>query len=246
VEEACGKPGEKTRKINLKRVALLLGIAGGMLLLIWLWTGNVALVARFGLPAVFALAVGFWLVAGRLAKEATPPREVTRDGEPGSQLEERYVSLPEGYAGFHRVSCGEAVVAFVAVGPAGVFVVESRGYCGTVTAQGNTLLLNGLPPEKNFLEQTWRETYRIRDFLMEQTGRKWPVKPVLCFPNAFVAVRLPLERVAVIGGQLAAHLAKQRVLLSPDSVALITTCLEGASASAGPGSATDSGPSFEP
>ncbi|KAF0215628.1 MAG: NERD domain-containing [Geobacteraceae bacterium] len=230
MEKRCGKNGEKPHKMVSGRELLLLAVAGIILLLIWLWTGDGTSVAQLGLPAVFVLAVGVRMAVECLERREKPPGKRAGNGE----RDDPPPPLPEGYAGFRRVSCEGGVVEFVVVGPAGVFVVENGPPNVKVTAEGETLLLDGVPHERDLISRAWRETYRIRDLLKEQTGRSRPVKPVLCFPQASVEVREPVFRVAVIeSGHLSDYISRQRVLLSPESVALTAACVETAVAGEG-------------
>lgn len=214
--------GEKRREKSFKQGLTRLAIAGGMFLLIPLWMGNYALAVKLGLSAVFAIVAGL--------KFALESRENKRGrGKRVNEVNqsEKLPSLPEGYSGFRRISCDEAVVDFVVIGPAGVFVVESGPPNVKVTADGDTLLFDGFPPEKNFISRTWSQAYHIRDLLKERTGSLRPVKPILCFTNACVEVNEPIYRVAVMeSGQLSDFITRQKILLSPESVALIAACIE--------------------
>ena len=43
---------------------------------------------------------------------------------------------------------------------------------------GSTLLLNGKPPQKNFLDQVWSQTKNMEDHMWKMASREWRIKPV--------------------------------------------------------------------
>lgn len=110
----------------------------------------------------------------------------------------------------------------VAVGYGGVFVIETKSHGGKVTNNGNQLLLNGSAPEKDFINQTWSQTYHIKNLLKQKLGRDIPVNPVLCFTNAFVQVRGTVKGVSVVnGGYLNTHIARQKPVLNKSEIAQV-------------------------
>ena len=87
--------------------------------------------------------------------------------------------------------------------------------------------MNGKQPPKNFLNQTWSQTYQLKEFLKKQTSREWNVKPILCFTRAFVSVRTPVKGIAVVNKKyLTTYLSKQQESLYPEDIATITRILQ--------------------
>ncbi len=84
------------------------------------------------------------------------------------------------------------------VGPTGVFVIETKAHHGTVHAEGDRVLVNGHLLEKDFISQSWRNTFWLRDLLKNTAALDVPVTPILVFPNAFVAFRHLVKGVRVI------------------------------------------------
>lgn len=125
-----------------------------------------------------------------------------KDAERGALAEEKVAlqlsGLPEGYYGFHDISFDGFNIDHVALGPGGIFVLETKAHGGTIDARDNTLLLNGKPPEKNFLNQVWSQTKNMQDYLWKMTSKELKIKPVLCFTNAYVKVRRPVKGVDVV------------------------------------------------
>jgi len=229
--QKIGKAGQGARKMAFRREVMVFGIAGVMLLLLWFWSKNVASMAKLGLPAVVVLVVGFRVAIGGLEKKGRYLKKRARDAERGARaeekVEERLAALPEGYASFHDLSFPGFNVDHVVVGPAGVFVVETKSHGGKVAGDGDRLLLNGHPPEKDFVNQAWSQTFHIRDILKERLGREIPVKPVLCFTSAFVQVRGTVKGVAVVtGGYLNTFIGRQKPVLGVEDAARVVTCLK--------------------
>jgi hypothetical protein len=97
--------------------------------------------------------------------------------------------------------------------------METKSHKGKVDAQGDTLLLNGKQPPKNFLNQTWSQTYQLKAFLKKQTSKEWNVKPILCFTRASVSVRQPVKGIGVVNNRyLVTYLAKQQPSLNSEDI----------------------------
>jgi hypothetical protein len=58
-------------------------------------------------------------------------------------------------------------------------------------------LVNGKDPEKDFIAQTLRNTYWVRDQLQEELGIKVWVQPVIVFTNAFVKFGKPVKGIHI-------------------------------------------------
>jgi hypothetical protein len=151
--------------------------------------------------ALFFPIVGLFLMQ-IINRKANHTIKRAKDAERGAAAEEkvalRLTDLPEGYFGFHDLSFNGFNVDHLVLGPAGIFVVETKSHPGTVDANGETLLLNGKPPRKNFLNQTWSQTKSMQEYLWKMTSKEWKIKPVLCFTNAYVKVRRPVKGVEVV------------------------------------------------
>jgi len=110
-----------------------------------------------GLAGLIGLAVtsGVALILMKfIDKKADHTIKRAKDAERGAAAEEKVAlrlnDLPEGYFGFHDISFNGFNIDHVVLGPAGIFVVETKSHRGTIDANGNTLLLNSKPPPKTF------------------------------------------------------------------------------------------------
>lgn len=140
---------------------------------------------------------------------------------------EKLRNLPDGYNVFNDITFDGFNIDHVVVGPGGIFLVETKSHSGTVDATGDTLLLNGTQPPKNFLNQTWSQTYQLRDFLKKKTSKEWNVKPILCFTRAFVTVRQPVKGIAVVNkGYLTTYLLQEHQSFNSEDIETITRILQ--------------------
>ncbi len=100
-----------------------------------------------------------------------------KDADRGALAEERVAgrleNLPEGYYDFHDLDFNGFNIDHVVVGPGGIFLIETKSHRGRISSNGDDLLLNGKRPEKDFLNQTRRQTKEFEQFLWKQTSREW-------------------------------------------------------------------------
>ena len=226
-----GKAGKGAREMAFRRELVVAGIAGVMLLLIWVWTANMAAITKIGLPGVILLVVAFKMVMTSLEKKGKRVKKRVMDAERGARAEEvmeaKLADLPGDYTVFHDLAFPGFNVDHVAVGPGGVFVIETKSHGGKITNTGDQLLLNSHRPDKDFINQTWAQTYHIGNLLQDRLGQTVPITPVLCFTNAFVQVRGKVKGITVInGGHLNAFIARQKPVLPADRIVQIVACLK--------------------
>lgn len=142
-----------------------------------LWTVAEMGASAFNLKGIESLARGkareaekTWLAGGRAEERV------------GAELEKL---AWHGFYTFHDVRLsGLGNVDHVVLGGSGFFCVETKSHKGRVTAERGVLLVNGRPPERDFVKQTWHGCYRLRDILGAD------VIPFLLFTDAFVQGRL--------------------------------------------------------
>jgi hypothetical protein len=142
----------------------------------------VAGVALVGLCALFAVTL--FMGEKRLAAYFK--------GAEGEELVARMLHrLPAEWTVFHGVmlpaGTGRRDIDHVLVGPAGVFVVETKNWSGRITVQDGVVLCNGRHPSRPPLEQAAQAACALQAALREQAGCAVEVLPVLCFAKSNVA-----------------------------------------------------------
>lgn len=223
----AGKNAREMARHRYKKVAVYAAILFLIAIIIF---SNLNSFAKIGLPAAIFFAVIIKLVADQIEKKGLHTKKRAKDADRGAYAEEVVAEilkdLPVGYHAFHDLAFDGFNIDHVVVGPGGIFLVETKSHSGKVDARGENLLLNGNVPEKDFLKQTWSQTYQLRDFLKNKTFREWSVKPVLCFTRAFVKVRQPVKGITVVNkGYLKKYILQQQHDLTFDEIEVISKIL---------------------
>ena len=197
-----GTAGRSTREMAQHRYKKVAIYAALLFLIAIVIFSNLNNFAKLGLPVAIVLAVVIKLVADGIEKKGLHVKKRAMDADRGAHAEEvvaeKLMNLPDGYHAFHDIAFDGFNIDHVVVGSGGIFFVETKSHSGTIDAKGNTLLLNGVQPPKNFLNQTWSQTFHLKEFLKKHTSREWTVKPILCFTRAFVSVHTPVKGIAVV------------------------------------------------
>jgi hypothetical protein len=182
-----GSPGEGAR------VAGLLRALWPLLLLVFAAGYAVGIVARWPDCRQGPAAAGvLTLTAIALFVAATRCRRRVEAFFKGAAGEERVghvlARLPAGYHVFHSLDAGGGLgmwrqgdLDHVVVGPAGVFVIETKNWRGNVTIDGTRILLDGRPPRRPPLEQARRGVAILRARLGRAGLIGAPLTPIVCF-----------------------------------------------------------------
>ncbi len=225
-----GTAGKSTREMAQRRNMWVI-ICGSLSLLVFLlWIFNLGSIGKLG-PAGIVLIIILWFCLDVLSKKAQHLKKRADDAERGAEAEEKVAgvieNLPDGYSGFHDVSFPGFNVDHIVIGPGGIFVIETKSHKGQVTARKDTLLLNGKPPIKNFLNQVWSQAYSIKDLLKQYREKEWPVKPVLCFTNAYVKVSGPVKGIPITNIKyLNAFLTSHAPVMDQEEIRLVSEFLQ--------------------
>ncbi|MGO9445704.1 MAG: nuclease-related domain-containing protein [Thiobacillaceae bacterium] len=98
----------------------------------------------------------------------------------------------DGYQVFHDVIGTGFNVDHVLIGPGGVFTVETKTWSkpargeARIKFNGEQLIIAGREPERDPLVQARAQAGWLKGLLMESTGRKFDVFPVVVFPGWFI------------------------------------------------------------
>jgi hypothetical protein len=143
----------------------------------------------------------------------------------GAELEKLH---REGFYVFHDWEVSRGNVDHFAVGPQGVFAVETKSWTGEITAEGGRLKKDGRFVYENApIVQAMRNAFAVRRLVGESHGTEPFVVPVLCFSRAEVRCYRPVSKVEVVGvGALARVIMDRRVRYSASEVAAIAEALE--------------------
>lgn len=125
---------------------------------------------------------------------AIPEFRTLRQARDGERAVGQYLERlrADGYQVFHDVIGSGFNVDHVAIGPAGVFAIETKTFSkpasgpAKVLVDGDRVLVNGREPDRDPLVQAKAQASWLRDLLAESTGRKFQVRSVIVFPGWYV------------------------------------------------------------
>ena len=110
---------------------------------------------------------------------------------------ERYVGQileglrADGYQVFHDIVAESFNLDHVIIGPAGIFVIETKTWgnkaeIGSAKYDGKTLYLNNHPVPRNPIMQSLGSARWLSDTLRKSTGTQFRVKPLIALPSKFI------------------------------------------------------------
>lgn len=133
---------------------------------------------------------------GKREKEVTRARRGARAEEAVDQL---FAGLSEEYFLINDIDCPCGNIDHVLISKkGGVFLIETKSHYGKVSIQNGSIYLNGHATEKDFVAQTIKNTYWLRDQVKEILAVNVWVRPIIVFTNAFVPFGAPIKGITVI------------------------------------------------
>jgi hypothetical protein len=177
---------------------LFLSIAG-----IYRYMGSHQAIASLGLTVMVVVCVNIyhWAEAmGNKNEKYTDRAIVWKKGE----MEEESVgalldALPDCYFVIDDFRTKKGSVDHIVVGPKGILTIETKSHPGVVTKDGERLLQDGHPFEKDFIKQAWAQGYSVRNLIAEKGVCTLRPQPVIVFTDADVQVKEKVGGVHVIG-----------------------------------------------
>jgi len=156
-------------------------------------SGIGVLVILVAIRIIADLAEGFSKRSKRLEKRAV--RGAVAEEAIGQMLD----SLEDGYLVIHDVRSNYGNIDHVVISETGgLFLIETKSHGGRVEVDGERLLVNGKPPEKDFIGQTLQNTYWLKGEIKKLLGLDVWTTPVLVFTNAFVPFGMKVKGVSII------------------------------------------------
>ena len=209
--------GKSTRQMAQKRRRITYLILFGVLILII----GLALVydnrKALGLGGSAALLIIFLIrtLPDLIEKPINHRIKKARRADRGAIAEEKIgdllAELGEDFLILHDVVCAYGNIDHVVIGKnSGVFLMETKAHGGRVQLLSDNLFVNGKPPEKDFIKQTLRNTYWLRDELEKVVGKKVWITSVIVFTNAFVPFGKPIKGIHITNIKFLPDLLKQQ------------------------------------
>jgi hypothetical protein len=129
-------------------------------------------------------------------------KQARRGARAEVKIGEILARLGDDYLVIHDVTADYGNIDHVVIGKDGnVFMIETKSHGGKVTIKDGHVLVNGHPPEKDFIKQSLRNSYWLRDKIETVTGVKPFVVPILVFTNAMVGYYPPCRGVHLTYGK---------------------------------------------
>ncbi len=195
--------GASTREMERKRwnTGLIINLAGlvvAILILIVFLTNPKWIPA----PVLLVLLVVVLVLPSFISRKVNQKLKESKRAGRGAVAEEKVgellAELGPDFLVLHDVECAYGNIDHLVIASNGaVFMIETKSHRGKVTVQENVLLVNGRAPEKDFIAQSLRNSFWLRDQIEPYAGKKPWVTAVLVFTNGFVQVRGPVKGVIV-------------------------------------------------
>ena len=218
------------RRLVARRTAAL-GAYGAIL------TGAVIGAALYDARLAVAVLVSGIAFARRRRGLARRYRHATQGAAGELETATILALLPAGFTVVNDVAFSGFNVDHVVVGPTGVWAVETKSHAGAVEEHVNGVWLNGRPMYRDPRRQARGGAAAIAQLIARETGRRWWVEALVCFPNATVAANGNTPDACVVGtGQLLARLRLAPTRLGTHErdriIAALTQAMERSPASA--------------
>jgi hypothetical protein len=198
--------GKSTREMASQRrkSALWIAIIGiGILIVVALVVENAKALGIGGI-GILALLVFMRIfgdfIEGQVNRKIKLEKRAIRGAKAEEKVGELLGELPDDeYYVLNDVESPYGNIDHIVIGKnCGIFLLETKAHGGKVETDGETLLVNGKLPEKDFVYQALQNSYWLRDKISEIVGSKPWITPVIVFTNAFVSPTKPIKGVYIV------------------------------------------------
>lgn len=188
---------ERGRRSNAKKIALVgLGVVVLIATLILVFSKQMPVGVFIAL--FIAMGVLYKLIPYLVDKKLNESRRAGHGAQAEEKIGELLAELGSNFVVLHDVECAYGNIDHLVIASNGaVFMIETKSHRGKVTVQDGVLLVNGHKPEKDFIAQSLRNSFWLRDQIEPFAGKKPWVTAVLVFTNGFVQVHGPVKGVIV-------------------------------------------------
>jgi hypothetical protein len=178
--------GQSTREMaeKCRRTGIYWGIGGLLIMVIIIFIISNPKEIGLGGMGILRLLIFMKMVEGITDRQMRKQSKLERRAIRGAKVEEKVGELleeldDEEYMVIHDVECAYGNIDHLVLSKySGIFLIETKAHGGRVEVVGDKLLVNGHDPEKNFITQTLRNTYWVREQVQENLGIKAWVQPV--------------------------------------------------------------------
>jgi hypothetical protein len=200
-----GQAARSTREMASKRyqLALWAGIIGLVLVLILFLLVKNAKVFGIGGIGILILLILTKVVSnltkGRIDTKLKEEKRAIRGALGEEKIDTLLEGLSDDYLVLNDIESPNGNIDHLVIGKnSGIFLLETKAHGGKVEVNGETFYVNGKLPEKDFISQTLRNTYWLREEISHIVGSKPWITPIIVFTNAFVPQTNPIKNVSII------------------------------------------------
>jgi hypothetical protein len=211
------KAGKSTREMAERRrkTALWIGLSGIVVLgILWFVLNNASAWKIGGLGIFFLFILMIFIrniVEGLLNKKFKEQKRAIRGAKAEEKIGDLLDNLTEDFLVLNDIPSPYGNIDHIVIAKyGGIFLLETKAHGGNVQVDGETLLVNGKLPEKNFINQTLRNTYWLLDVTSKIVGSKPWITPIIVFTNAFVPQLQPVKGVSIINKRFLLSTLNQR------------------------------------
>ncbi len=198
-------PGRSARDMAARRfrAALWTALVGVIVLIgiIYLprYAGAIGLGGMGVLIALILINVFPGLVLGSVEKKLKAVRQALRGAQAEETVGAVLAALTADFFVLHDVQSPLGNIDHVVIRRGGgVYLIETKSHGGRVEVLGETLLVDGRPPEKDFIAQALNNAYWLRSEIGRVVGQEPWITPVIVFTEAFVTVARPVKNVHLL------------------------------------------------
>jgi hypothetical protein len=190
----------ETRRKNAFRIGIIVLAVFFVIFLFTLDKENVKSIGVGGTAVLLMLVlVGPKITENILDKKLKESDRAIRGAKAEEKIGDLLDGLKENYLVVHDINCAYGNIDHLVISQKGnLFMVETKSHHGKITVDDGRVLLNGHDPEKDFIAQSLRNSYWLRDLIGNETGTKPWVTPLLVFTNAYVIASKPVKGVYVL------------------------------------------------
>jgi len=177
-------------RFNYSAKNMLLGLAS--LLVITLLFFNIIPLAKFSFFLWIIVVIPLLLIFG-LIKRRVNSFLLGQEGENDidkelSNLRSDYICILNG------LDTDKGNIDKIVIGPTGVWSLEVKSHKGHITFDGQSLVINNQPLEKNFLSQAYAEAMTLHELIKLKLNIDISIQPVVVFSSKYAKVRLGLNK----------------------------------------------------
>jgi Nuclease-related domain len=211
----ANSPGESTRRLaNARYMIRLILVAAAICLLVLIARNGMKTHTVIGFVSCLFAMIGLdKLVIPLLDKLISREKQAVRGAKAEETVGAILDRLPSNHRVLHDVQKDFGNIDHLVFRSDGaIFLIETKSHHGTVTVQNGELRRDGLPFEKNFVNQTLDNATWLKRFLKTQYRVQQPwIHAAVVFTDAYVPRHCELHNVAIIHRTyLERWMAKQR------------------------------------